>query len=184
MKEAIKHVNQADTEFYIRRASLADADILAELGSQTFQDSYGSQNDPGTMAHYLASSFSLEQIASELASPSAIFLLACIGDGSIGYAKLDAEDAPACVVGPRPVRLIRLYVQKRHIGKGYGAALMKSCLAESSRKGFETVWLGVWEQNKRAQRFYRKQGFRTVGTLDFAFGGEIQKDVVMVMNNY
>jgi ribosomal protein S18 acetylase RimI-like enzyme len=171
--------NVEDTDFCIRRASLADVEIVAELGSRTFQDSYGSDNDPGTMKHYLASSFSPEQIASELAAPTAIFLLVCRGSYTIGYAKLDVENFPDCVSGPKPIRLVRMYMEQGYIGNGYGAALMKSCLEESCRAGYKTIWLGVWEQNKRAQRFYQNQGFHPVGSLDFIFGREIQKDVIM-----
>jgi ribosomal protein S18 acetylase RimI-like enzyme len=169
-----------DAEFYIRRASLADVDIVAELGSRTFLDSYGPDNDPGTMKHYLRSSFSPEQIASELAAPTAIFLLACRRRYTIGYAKLDVEKFPDCVSGRKPIRLVRLYIEQRYIGNGFGAALMKSCLEESCRAGYKTIWLGVWEENKRAQRFYQNQGFHPMGSLDFIFGREVQKDVIMV----
>ena len=169
----------ADPEFHIRGASLADVAVVAGLGSRTFQDSYGPDNDPGTMKRYLAASFSPEQIASEIATPTSIFLLACRGSHTIGYAKLDVENIPDCVSGPKPIRLVRLYMEQGFIGSGYGSALMKSCLEESCRSGYKTIWLGVWEQNKRAQRFYQKQGFHPMGTHAFFFGREIQKDIIM-----
>jgi ribosomal protein S18 acetylase RimI-like enzyme len=37
----------------------------------------------------------------------------------------------------------------------------------------------VWEHNPRAQRFYRKQGFETVGTHRFVLGTDVQTDEVM-----
>ena len=73
-------------------------------------------------------------------------------------------------------------MEQEYIGSGYGTALMKSCLEESCRSGYKTIWLGVWEQNKRAQRFYQKQGFHPMGTHDFFFGREIQKDIIMANN--
>jgi ribosomal protein S18 acetylase RimI-like enzyme len=171
--------NAPDAEFCIRRGSLADVGIVAALGLRTFRDSYGPDNDPGTMSDYLGSSFSPEQIASEIASPTAIFLLACRGSHTIGYAKLEVETFPDCVNGPKPIRLVRMYMEQAYIGRGYGTELMKFCLEESCRNGYKIIWLGVWEQNQRAQRFYQRQGFHPVGSQDFIFGREIQKDIIM-----
>jgi ribosomal protein S18 acetylase RimI-like enzyme len=172
----------ADACFNIRRASAADVNILAKIGSQTFRDSYGRDNDLITMEQYLSLSFSADQIATEIGAPAAVFLLACRGICPIGYAKLNVENFPGCVTGPKPVRLVRMYMEQEYIGKGYGTALMKSCLRESRRGGYETIWLGVWEQNRRAQRFYQKQGFHPVGSQDFIFGREIQQDIIMTKN--
>jgi ribosomal protein S18 acetylase RimI-like enzyme len=171
--------NAAEAEIYIRRASLADVGILTALGLRTFRDSYGPDNDPDTMTDYLASSFSPEQIASELAAPASIFLLANKNGKAIGYAKLDVDKLPDCVTGPGPIRLFRFYVEQEYTGNGCGAALMKACLNEARRGGYQSIWLGVWEQNERAQRFYQKQGFHPVGSQDFIFGREIQKDIIM-----
>ena len=45
--------------------------------------------------------------------------------------------------------------------------------------GAETLFLGVWERNPRALRFYEKHGFRAVGTQIFRVGSDDQTDIVM-----
>jgi ribosomal protein S18 acetylase RimI-like enzyme len=45
--------------------------------------------------------------------------------------------------------------------------------------GYETLWLGVWEHNERAQAFYRKWGFMQVGYKKFTIGSDVQHDFVM-----
>ena len=42
------------------------------------------------------------------------------------------------------------------------------------------MWLAVWEHNRRAQVFYRKHGFRRVGTQGFRLGAATQTDEVLL----
>ena len=52
---------------------------------------------------------------------------------------------------------------------------LKSMLA--TEKKYEAVWLGVWEHNIRAQKFYGKYGFEDSGyTHDFPIGSTPQTD--------
>jgi ribosomal protein S18 acetylase RimI-like enzyme len=74
---------------------------------------------------------------------------------------------------------VRLYVSKDSLGSGVGAALMQACIDEAADKGFDTIWLGVWENNFRAQAFYRKWNFTEVGTHIFMLGDDRQTDLVM-----
>ena len=56
---------------------------------------------------------------------------------------------------------------------------MRACLDEARNAGYETIWLGVWERNARAQAFYRKWNFRAVGDHIFQLGSDSQRDIVM-----
>ncbi len=116
----------------------------------------------------------------ELADPRSTFLLAQMNGRAIGYAKLRAGDAPACVDGPRPIELERIYVDQNALGRGVGAALIRACLDEARQADYGAVWLGVWERNARAQAFYRKWGFRDVGGKTFTVGEDVQNDRVMM----
>ena len=42
------------------------------------------------------------------------------------------------------------------------------------------MWLGVNQNNQRAQRFYAKHGFTVNGTKTFRLGTGIENDYVMV----
>lgn len=165
----------------LRRATPADAALLAELGARTFRDAFAADNRPEDMALYLRQAFSTDQIEAELREPGSVFLLAGTGNGAppLGYARLVAGPAPPCVHGPRPVELSRIYVEQSVVGGGYGAALMRASLEEASRGGFATIWLGVWERNLRAVRFYERWGFVTVGEHEFVLGTDVQSDLVM-----
>ena len=163
----------------IRRATAEDAGLLAELGARTFHDTFAADNKPDDMAAYLAAAFSPQKQATELADPRTIFLIAELNGRAVGYAALRADGVPACVTGAKPIELARLYVTQEWHGSGVGAALLRACLGEAQRAGYRTVWLGVWERNRRAQAFYRKWDFNPVGEHTFQLGADPQTDVLM-----
>jgi ribosomal protein S18 acetylase RimI-like enzyme len=83
------------------------------------------------------------------------------------------------VEGANPVEIVRLYVSRDWLGRGIGEQLMRACIDEARQTGHETLWLGVWERNARAQAFYRKWNFHTVGEHVFELGSDLQRDIVM-----
>ncbi len=172
----------ADLGFPTRRATLEDAPLIADLGARTFRDAFAADNDPADMERYLAETFSISRIENELEQPGSIFLLAYDPSDEarpVAYARLLGGSEKDCVRGPSPVELVRLYVESEARSRGCGSALIRTCLDIASEKGFETMWLGVWEQNRGARRFYRRWGFEEVGTHPFVLGSDRQTDVIM-----
>lgn len=163
----------------IRRATEDDATLIANLSARTFRDSFGFYNDPEDMQRYITLNFSLDKIETELGDPTSTFLLAHKDGEPIGYAMLRDSKKPDYVKGTKPIELVRIYVTQNHIGKGYGSALMKSCIEEAKLAGYKTIWLGVWEENHRATRFYKKWDFIKVGFHDFILGSNVQNDLIL-----
>lgn len=163
----------------IRHGKAEDAALLAELGARTFSETFAADNTPQDMAAYLAGSFSLDQQAAKLADPHSLFQIAEVNGVAVGYAMLRSGNAPNSVTGDKPIELVRLYVSRESLGNGVGAALMQACIDEAKRRGYETLWLGVWERNHRAQAFYRKWNFQEAGTHLFQLGDDPQTDILM-----
>lgn len=163
----------------IRRATAADSALLAEIGAETFYDTFAAENTPEDMTAYLADAFSPAKQARELADPASGFLIAEAEGAAAGYARLKFAPAPAVVAGQRPMEIARFYVRRPWIGKGAGAQLMQACLCEAADTGCDVVWLDVWERNFRAIAFYRKWGFAEVGTQAFKLGNDLQRDLLM-----
>ena len=163
----------------VRRASTEDAQLLAELGARTFAETFSKENSPEDMAAYLADSFNVGRLTAELNEPSSVFFIAETDGSAAGYAKIQAGEAPDGVEGQRPIELVRLYVSQEWLGRGVGHALMRRCVEEAREAGFQTIWLGVWEHNHRAQAFYRKWDFYEVGEHIFQLGSDPQRDIVM-----
>jgi diamine N-acetyltransferase len=169
----------AQTNSSVRRATLDDASLLAELGARTFYDTFVNDTTPQDMAAYLAATFDPQIQAAELADPQSVFFIAETDGVASGYAQLRAGEAEACVAGRKPVELVRLYVSRQWFGRGVGHVLMRACVDEARRAGYQTMWLGVWERNLRAQSFYRKWSFHVVGDHIFQVGSDPQTDLIM-----
>jgi len=166
----------------IRKADLPDdAKLLTDLSYTTFWDAFAShpKNSPEDMKHYMRQAFSEEQIAAELADENTIFLIAEAGGKAAGYAKLVRHAVEDGISAKRPIELSRLYSHQEFLGKGVGQELMDECLAVARREGHDVMWLGVWEFNPRAQRFYEKNGFCAVGQHIFQLGADAQTDLLM-----
>jgi diamine N-acetyltransferase len=163
----------------IRRGTLADAGLLSELGARTFSETFAAENTPEDLAAYVATSFNVTRQTSELEDPASTFLIAEIEAHAAGYAKLYDGAPEKGVEGPNAVELVRLYVSREWLGRGIGEQLMRACIDEARQAGHKTIWLGVWERNGRAQAFYQKWNFRTVGEHMFRLGSDLQRDILM-----
>jgi diamine N-acetyltransferase len=165
--------------YKIRCAKVSDQTLLAEVGAETFYDSFAAENTPENMAAYLAESFSPEKQALELVDPTSKFLIIEENGVTAGYAHLKMGHGLPAIAGVRPMEIGRFYARKPWIGKEVGARLMQACLDEAWRAGCDVVWLDVWEHNPRAIAFYRKWGFVEVGTQVFLLGDDPQRDLLM-----
>jgi diamine N-acetyltransferase len=165
----------------IRRGKIADAETLARLALQIFNDTFAGNplNKPEDMQAYSAEAFSPETTRSELADKNLIFFIAEVDDRMIGYAKLKEHSSENCVYDEDPIELSRLYVLKDFHGQGIAEKLMNECFDIARSKNYRTMWLGVWEYNFRAQKFYEKLGFRQAGSHIFQLGSDPQTDWVM-----
>jgi GNAT superfamily N-acetyltransferase len=163
----------------IRRATIADARLITALGTDTFVASFGAQNTPENLAKHLSKSYGAEIQQRELADPRFTYLIPEMGGRTAGYACVREGPPPPCVTGEAPVEVLRFYVVQDFHGTGVAQALMDACADDARARGGRTLWLGVWEQNPRAIRFYKKWGFEDVGGQTFMLGDDPQQDRVL-----
>jgi diamine N-acetyltransferase len=164
----------------IRPATPADAAELAAFLNRVFRETFAADNRPADMDAYCTGAFGPARQLAEIESPRVRVLLAeC--DGLVGCAQLRAGPPPACVTADRPIELRRFYVDRPWHGRGVAAALLQAVMEIGRAEGARTLWLGVWERNPRAVRFYGKFGFVDVGSQQFQLGDDTQTDRLMVV---
>jgi len=163
----------------IRRALDSDVNILAELGRTTFIETFAKDNRTEDMELYVAENFGTEKQLQEIRDPRRWIEIAWSGDRAVGFLHLMESVPDPSVIGGKSFEILRLYVDSRWHGKGVGAALMEKSFQIAREKGFDKLWLGVWERNIRAQAFYRKYGFEIVGKHIFRLGTDDQIDFIM-----
>ena len=166
----------------IRYANENDSSLLADIGRKTFYDTFIDGNTEEDMALYLSEHYSSELQSSEIADPNTTFLIAEINEVAVGFTKLKAQSKGEGVTGTNPMELQRIYSLKEYIGKGVGAELMNASIREAKEKGFNCIWLGVWEKNERAIKFYERWGFKQVGKHVFTLVNDTQIDYTMELS--
>lgn len=161
----------------IKIATEADIDLLYEIGSKTFIETYGHQNTPKNLKKYLEEKFSKMQILNEIQTPQTIFLLVELENKVIGYSKMRVNLIEN--VDKSALEIERIYISKTYHGQRYGASLMQKCIDIALENNYTSLWLGVWEHNPKAIEFYQKWGFEVVGTHIFQLGDDAQTDFLM-----
>lgn len=167
----------------VRRAEATDAGALAALAAVTFPLACPPHTSDEAKAAFIATHLSEANFANYLADPSRALFVAESDGALVGYTMLitgdpaDADVAAAVTLRPT-VELSKCYVHPDAHGAGAASALMAASVADAAETGARGVWLGVNQQNVRAQRFYGKQGFARVGTKRFLVGDRYEDDFV------
>jgi len=163
----------------IRLAVPQDAATLAALGKKTFIDAFAADNTAENLSLFVEQNYSEVKQAREIADPERRIFIAWENDQAVGYSHLRLGNPDVCIQGLQPIEMVRLYVDRAWHAKGVAHQLMEHAIGVATELGRKTLWLGVWERNLRAQAFYRKWGFREVGTHVFWVGNDPQRDLIL-----
>jgi ribosomal protein S18 acetylase RimI-like enzyme len=163
----------------IRKCGYDDWPLLQTFGREVFLATFGAVNKPENIQAYIEKAFHKNTIVAELSHPDSEFWLATENDEVAGYLKINFREAQTEPVGPQGMEIQRIYVAENFQGKGVAQALMTKARARAEDAGMDFIWLGVWEHNPRAIRFYEKNGFEAFGTHVFHMGDEAQTDIMM-----
>ncbi|MCV7423231.1 GNAT family N-acetyltransferase [Mycobacterium yunnanensis] len=166
-------------------AVAADLLELADVAARTFPLACPPEAGADDVAAFIAENLSPARFGDYLADPDRVVLVARDGRRISGYAMLirgvvDDDDVRKAVSARPAIELSKMYVLQEAHGAGVSAALMTAALDASRALGAACVWLGVNQENQRAQRFYAKHGFQVSGTKTFRLGGRVEDDYVMV----
>jgi ribosomal protein S18 acetylase RimI-like enzyme len=159
-----------------RDATMADAQALAAFAERTFTDTFGHLYPPEDLAAFVESKYRTPIIAAEIADPDTRYRLALRGGAIAGYCKMGAVDM--AVDTTDALELHRLYVDSDTKGAGVAQVLMDEALAWARGKGATVMYLSVWENNARAQAFYRRYGFEHIGEHKFMVGRVADRDFI------
>jgi GNAT superfamily N-acetyltransferase len=161
-----------------RDATPADAATLDRIFDTTFCDTFGHLYRAEDLNAFL-SSFGVADWAAQLGDPAFACRIAEADGDPVAYVKLGPLKLPIEANGPA-LLLDQFYVIKDHQGAGIAQELMRWTLEEARRRGAERLYLTVYVDNHRAQRFYDRYGFEAVGRYDFMVGSHADEDIIMM----
>ncbi|WWD00186.1 hypothetical protein V866_007095 [Kwoniella sp. B9012] len=170
-------------EWTIRQGTPEDASAISHLMIETFSRSFGHSCTPDELEKYCRTTLSVQGIKKDLENPLCTWLLAFASAVNtvelLGIVQLTRESFESCLTLPNPIELQRIYLSYVAHGTGLATELITTAEDKARQMGFESIWLGAWEDNQRAKRFYNKMGYKEVGEHVFDIGGSKQRDEIM-----
>lgn len=177
----------------------ADADAVAAVAATTFPLACPPHAAERDIAAHIEAHLSPAKFAQYITSPETQVLTARTDGGAvIGYSLLiyTAPENPAVVTALASAdgggdalsagtlaEISKMYVLPDHHAARNETkpahALMQASLDAAREGGADYIWLGVNELNERAQKYYRKMGFATIGARTFDMNGSVEHDHVM-----
>lgn len=161
------------------------APAIADVAAATFPLACPPTSPRENVAGFIRDKLSAARFEDYITSPDSDVLIARDGRGGpiVGYALVHhtppTDPDVAAVVTRRPASEVsKCYVlPQRHAhridGRAPSHALMRAALDAAVARRSVIVWLGVNQENLRAQRFYEKMGFARVGVKRFDMGGPV-----------
>jgi len=143
----------------IRRATIADAAIIAEVGKQSFIQSHGHSAAQADIDEYVSRRYTVDAVAADLADPAGIYHLATVNGLPAGYSKIMLNAPHADVAAQNVASLDWLYLLKNYYGTGLAQQLLQLNIDTSKEAAQSGMWLYTWTENKRAVSFYLRSGF-------------------------
>jgi ribosomal protein S18 acetylase RimI-like enzyme len=169
--------------FEVREARVDEAPHLAEFGwrvfDETFREDLNCLYPPEDLATFREEAYRPEVFARWIASPDYGVWLAEADGETLAYAVAGPCSFDHPLADPAHGELKRLYVARPGQGRGVAPVLLKHALDGLAARGRPTVLLSVWSGNRRAQAFYRRQGFEVIAEFQFPVGKTLDDELLM-----
>lgn len=166
-------------EYTIRSVTPADVQELQDISRETFKKTFDPYTAPDDMAKFLKEDYETHKLIDEINNPHSRFFFLMVKDEVAGYLKINDEDAQTESVKPNALEVERIYLREKFQHQGLGLVLIKLAEKIARDENRDYLWLGVYEKNINAQKFYAKDGFTRVSQHVFQVGEDAQIDYIL-----
>lgn len=144
-----------------------------------FFTAFAHLNNADDMAAYAAKAFTIEKLSDELNNPDSHFYFAWLDEQIAGYMKLNTNNAQTELQDTKALEIERIYVDARFQNRQMGKQLLQFATEKAIKYKCSYIWLGVWDANHNAIRFYERNGFQIFSSHDFMLGNDLQTDLLL-----
>lgn len=152
---------------------------LQKVAKNTFIQAFAKDNTEENLNSYLASAFNVESLIIEISDPNSNYYFIEIEEEIAGYFKINIGESQTEIKADNGLELERIYILEEYQGKKIGEKVLEEIKKIARLKIKQYIWLGVWEQNLKAIKFYRRMGFKKFDTHIYPIGNDPQIDWMM-----
>ena len=171
LEPEVRIIGEAQPELKSRvtivRAQDKDVIALSNLSADTFRETFGHDNTEEELQAFFHDAYHPDKLIKEIHDSESQTYLAYVNDALAGYLKVNWGAAQTEHELDNAFEVQRIYVLKAYQGVGVGKALFDKAMRIAESGNFSWAWLGVWEKNENAQRFYANYGFEKFGEHQF-----------------
>ena len=166
-------------DYTIKNVTKNDLKELQSISRETFKQTFDPFTAPNDMAEFLEKAYADEKLLDEINNSHSRFFFLMVEDEVAGYLKINDEDAQTEYVKPNALEVERIYLRKKFQHKGLGLTLIKLAEEIAKKENRDYMWLGVYEKNFNAQKFYKHDGFERVSQHVYQVGDDPQIDFIL-----
>lgn len=163
----------------IKLVTLEQLKALQAISRITFANTFSADNTETDLEQYLSEAYSTDQLTSELTKATSNFYFIYVNQQIAGYLKVNWNQTQSEDYGPETLEIERIYVKPAFKRLGLGSELINQAVIVASERHKKAIWLGVWEHNQAAIKFYKKLGFKPISEHYFKLGSDKQRDIIM-----
>ncbi|MFO8068618.1 MAG: GNAT family N-acetyltransferase [Alkalibacterium sp.] len=168
--------------YKIKKAGLDDLLEIKRISEETFVETFSAENTKEDIESYLKENLSLEKVASEMENLASVFYCVKYNGEITAYMKLNYDEAQTERGHSNSLEIQRIYVLNEYKNNSIGKHLIRRAVEVGKSRQLAYIWLGVWEKNVSAIKFYEKQGFVTYDKHVFKLGDDEQIDYLMKLD--
>lgn len=164
----------------IKECKLSDIEELQKISYKTFDETFRKYNKKEDIDLYLKNAFTITKLKGEIENKFSKFYLLYFKDELVAYLKLNILDAQSEQIDENALEIERIYILQKYQKHRIGEILVEFAVEKAKTLKKDKIWLGVWEHNEKALKFYKKIDFKIISSHDFYMGEDRQKDYIMI----
>ena len=172
-------VQARNTNLRFRDGNVEDAARIADIGRQTFAETFGQVYKKSDLDAYLSFYFSETKVGNDLSNPDYDYRIAEAPSGLVGYAKIGPVSRSLQDEFKNALQLHRLYVRETRQGVGVGGILLSWAIERARERQVDELCLGVWSNNLHAIKVYEGRGFIGSDTYEITVGEARDQELKM-----
>ena len=163
----------------ITPVTFLEIEKLQKISVETFTQTFENQNSKEDLDKYIEDNLSIKKLSGELNNPNSNFYFYQLNNQIVGYLKTNIKEAQTEIKDKLSLEIERIYILEKFQGHKIGHSLLKFAIEIAKKRKLDFIWLGVWEENKKAISFYLKHNFIQFDQHIFKLGDDLQTDILM-----
>ncbi|KRL91056.1 GNAT family N-acetyltransferase [Lactobacillus kalixensis] len=167
-------------DYTIKNVTIDDLKKLQEISRETFKKTFDPFTKPDDMAEFLEESYATQKLTQEISNPDSRFFFLMVDGEVAGYLKINVGHAQTEQLRDNALEIERIYLREKFQHQGLGSVLFNYAEKIATAEKKDYLWLGVYEKNIVAQKFYAKKGLTRVSQHVYPVGDDPQIDYLLV----